>query len=108
MSRGAAPGQTGSNPSSGSGKPTGGMRGAATGRPAGAVNKRRGRATQKTAQGGQGEGGGGNSGMSQRDALRFYTDDAPGLKIGPTTVLVLSLLFIGFVVLLHIWGKMMG
>ena len=24
---------------------------------------------------------------------------------GPTTVLVLSLLFIGFVVLLHIWGK---
>jgi len=38
--------------------------------------------------------------------LRFYTDDAPGLKIGPTTVLVLSLLFIGFVVLLHIWGKL--
>jgi hypothetical protein len=24
---------------------------------------------------------------------------------GPTTVLVLSLLFIAFVVLLHIWGK---
>jgi protein transport protein SEC61 subunit beta len=37
--------------------------------------------------------------------LRFYTDDAPGLKIGPTTVLVTSLLFIAFVVLLHIWGK---
>ncbi len=37
--------------------------------------------------------------------LNFYTDEAPGLKIGPTTVLVLSLLFIAFVVLLHIWGK---
>mmetsp|Transcript_21543 Transcript_21543/g.54787 ORF Transcript_21543/g.54787 Transcript_21543/m.54787 type:complete len:92 (+) Transcript_21543:1174-1449(+) len=45
-------------------------------------------------------GGGGGAGI-----LRFYTDDAPGLKIGPTTVLVLSLLFIAFVVLLHIWGK---
>ena len=37
--------------------------------------------------------------------LNFYTDEAPGLKIGPTTVLVLSLLFIALVVLLHIWGK---
>ena len=37
--------------------------------------------------------------------LRFYTDDAPGLKIGPTTVLVTSLLFIAFGVLLHISGK---
>ena len=45
-------------------------------------------------------GGGGGAGI-----LRFYTDDAPGLKIGPTTVLVMSLLFIAFVVLLHIWGK---
>uniref|UniRef100_A0A7S4B3S2 Protein transport protein Sec61 subunit beta n=1 Tax=Chrysotila carterae TaxID=13221 RepID=A0A7S4B3S2_CHRCT len=47
-----------------------------------------------------GSGGGGGAGI-----LRFYTDDAPGLKIGPTAVLVLSLLFIAFVVLLHIWGK---
>jgi hypothetical protein len=29
----------------------------------------------------------------------------PSLRSGPTTVLVLSLLFIAFVVLLHIWGK---
>lgn len=29
----------------------------------------------------------------------------PPLRSGPTTVLVLSLLFIAFVVLLHIWGK---
>eukprot|EP00413_Alexandrium_margalefii_P038003 CAMPEP_0204590980 /NCGR_PEP_ID=MMETSP0661-20131031/50095_1 /ASSEMBLY_ACC=CAM_ASM_000606 /TAXON_ID=109239 /ORGANISM="Alexandrium margalefi, Strain AMGDE01CS-322" /LENGTH=98 /DNA_ID=CAMNT_0051601055 /DNA_START=47 /DNA_END=341 /DNA_ORIENTATION=- len=25
--------------------------------------------------------------------LQFYTDDTPGLKVGPTTVLVLSLVF---------------
>lgn len=36
--------------------------------------------------------GGGSSNM-----LRLYTDDAPGLKISPTVVLVMSLCFIGFV-----------
>lgn len=45
------------------------------------------------------------SGGSHSSLLRFYTDEQPGLKIGPTAVLVLSLLFIAFVVLLHIWGK---
>lgn len=38
--------------------------------------------------------------------FRFYSDDAPGLKITPTTVLVLSLCLIGFVTLLHIIGKL--
>ena len=47
-------------------------------------------------------------GGSSAGILRFYTDDAPGLKIGPTTVLVLSLMFIGMVVMLHIWGKFRG
>jgi len=47
-----------------------------------------------------------SGGAENAGLLRFYTDDAPGLKIGPTTVLVLSLAFIGFVVLLHIWGKL--
>lgn len=42
---------------------------------------------------------------SQPGILRFYADEAPGLKIGPTTVLLMSLMFIGFVVLLHIYGK---
>mmetsp|Transcript_16151 Transcript_16151/g.26630 ORF Transcript_16151/g.26630 Transcript_16151/m.26630 type:complete len:95 (+) Transcript_16151:139-423(+) len=37
--------------------------------------------------------------------LRFYTEDSPGLRIGPNVVLTLSLLFIAFVVMLHIWGK---
>lgn len=36
---------------------------------------------------------------------RFYTDDSPGIKIGPVPVLVISLAFILSVFLLHIWGK---
>ncbi|XP_065199414.1 protein transport protein Sec61 subunit beta-like isoform X2 [Sycon ciliatum] len=36
---------------------------------------------------------------------RFYTEDSPGIKIGPVPVLVMSLLFIASVFLLHIWGK---
>ncbi|WJZ90307.1 hypothetical protein VitviT2T_009459 [Vitis vinifera] len=37
--------------------------------------------------------------------LLFYTDDDPGLKITPTVVLVLNLCFIGFVTVLHVFGK---
>ncbi|EER04641.1 Protein transport protein Sec61 subunit beta, putative [Perkinsus marinus ATCC 50983] len=37
--------------------------------------------------------------------LKFYTDDAPGIKVGPTTVLVLSLAYMGCVVCLHILAK---
>eukprot|EP00310_Coccolithus_braarudii_P004263 CAMPEP_0183378290 /NCGR_PEP_ID=MMETSP0164_2-20130417/124835_1 /TAXON_ID=221442 /ORGANISM="Coccolithus pelagicus ssp braarudi, Strain PLY182g" /LENGTH=98 /DNA_ID=CAMNT_0025555843 /DNA_START=527 /DNA_END=823 /DNA_ORIENTATION=- len=76
--------------------------GAAGGRPAGAGGTvaRRAAAKRPATSRAGGSGGGGGAGI-----LRFYTDDAPGLKIGPTTVLVLSLLFIAFVVLLHIWGK---
>ncbi len=44
--------------------------------------------------------GGGTSNI-----LQFYTDDSPGLQVGPTTVLIASLSFVGVVVLLHIWGK---
>jgi len=37
---------------------------------------------------------------------RFYAEDAPGLKVGPVSVLVMCLFFIAAVFLLHIWGKM--
>uniref|UniRef100_A0AC35TWW1 Protein transport protein Sec61 subunit beta n=1 Tax=Rhabditophanes sp. KR3021 TaxID=114890 RepID=A0AC35TWW1_9BILA len=37
---------------------------------------------------------------------RFYTDDAPGMKIGPVPVLVISLAFIFCVFVLHTWGKL--
>ncbi|CAG0900560.1 unnamed protein product [Cyprideis torosa] len=36
---------------------------------------------------------------------RFYTDDSPGIRVGPVPVLVMSLLFIASVFMLHIWGK---
>ncbi|CBZ50715.1 agap011504-PA, related [Neospora caninum Liverpool] len=42
---------------------------------------------------------------SSQGILRFYTDDTPGLKIGPQTVLIMTLCFMACVVLLHIAGK---
>ncbi|XP_050371143.1 protein transport protein Sec61 subunit beta [Argentina anserina] len=50
-----------------------------------------------------GMGGGSGAGNNM---LSFYTDDAPGLKISPTVVLVMSLCFIGFVTALHVFGKL--
>lgn len=38
--------------------------------------------------------------------LQFYTDDAPGLKITPNVVLVMSIGFIAFVAVLHVIGKL--
>ncbi|KAK7347149.1 hypothetical protein VNO80_21676 [Phaseolus coccineus] len=49
---------------------------------------------------------GSGSGSGGSNMLRFYTDDAPGLKISPTVVLVMSLCFIGFVTALHVFGKL--
>ncbi|XP_019878248.1 protein transport protein Sec61 subunit beta [Aethina tumida] len=52
-----------------------------------------------------------SSGVAKRSAgaasgmWRFYTDDSPGIKVGPVPVLVMSLLFIASVFMLHIWGK---
>ncbi|KAL6977840.1 hypothetical protein U1Q18_026624 [Sarracenia purpurea var. burkii] len=43
---------------------------------------------------------------SESNALRFYTDGALRLKISPTVVLVMSLYFIGFVIALHVFGKL--
>lgn len=62
---------------------------------------RRRRTTSTGSGGGSGSYRSGNSNM-----LRFYTDDAPGLKITPTVVLVMSLCFIGFVTCLHVIGKL--
>ncbi|XP_027344067.1 protein transport protein Sec61 subunit beta-like [Abrus precatorius] len=50
--------------------------------------------------------GGGAGAGAGSNMLRFYTDDAPGLKISPTVVLVMSLCFIGFVTALHVFGKL--
>jgi len=45
-------------------------------------------------------GGSGGAGM-----WKFYSEDSPGIKVGPVPVLVMSLLFIASVFVLHIWGK---
>jgi preprotein translocase subunit Sec61beta len=60
-------------------------------------------ATQRRAAARAGGGGGGQ--RAGNNILQFYTDDSPGLQIGPTTVLIASLSFVGSVVVLHIIGK---
>lgn len=65
-------------------------------------------ATQRRAaqrQAGAGAAATGRPAGAGNNILQFYTDDSPGLQVGPTTVLVASLSFVGFVVLLHILGK---
>ncbi|KAL3814968.1 hypothetical protein ACJIZ3_016236 [Penstemon smallii] len=51
-------------------------------------------------------GGGAAGGASGNNMLQFYTDDAPGLKISPNVVLVMSIGFIAFVAILHVMGKL--
>ncbi|XP_077245644.1 uncharacterized protein LOC143885378 [Tasmannia lanceolata] len=75
----------------------------ARGTPAAAAGMRR-----RKLAGSSGTGGGSSGSFSGggSNILRFYTDDAPGLKITPTVVLVMSLCFIGFVTALHVFGKL--
>ena len=39
------------------------------------------------------------------DMFPFYSEEAEGLQLGPKTVVILGLLFMGIVVLLHIISK---
>ncbi|KAI3447083.1 hypothetical protein Pfo_003748 [Paulownia fortunei] len=50
------------------------------------------------------KGGGGS--QDATTVLQFYTDEAPGIKLSPTTVLVISTGFIAFVAILHVVGKL--
>ena len=43
--------------------------------------------------------------QSRQNMLGFYGEESTGLKLSPKTVLVISLLYLGIVVLLHIFGK---
>nr|CAB3265940.1 protein transport protein Sec61 subunit beta [Phallusia mammillata] len=47
---------------------------------------------------------GGGSG-ARSTMWRYYSEDSPGLKVGPVPELIISLLFIASVFMLHIWGK---
>ncbi|CAK9188410.1 unnamed protein product [Ilex paraguariensis] len=49
---------------------------------------------------------GGSAAGASGTMLQFYTDDAPGLKISPNVVLVMSIGFIAFVAILHVMGKL--
>ena len=62
-------------------------------------------ATQRRAAARGAASGGGRPAGAGHNILQFYTDDSPGLQVGPTTVLIASLSFVGVVVLLHIVGK---
>mmetsp|Transcript_8023 Transcript_8023/g.29659 ORF Transcript_8023/g.29659 Transcript_8023/m.29659 type:complete len:98 (-) Transcript_8023:1534-1827(-) len=90
MAKGAAPSQVGQG-----GAPRGAPRTAAPVVGATGAYKKR----PVARSGGTGVTTGGNN------MLRFYTDDAPGLKITPLVVLGMSLGFIGFVTVLHVIGK---
>ncbi|KAG6539212.1 protein transport protein Sec61 subunit beta-like [Zingiber officinale] len=97
MARGSSQSQATSS-AGGAGRPTTvGPRGT----PAAAAGMRRRRLGSGGGGGSAGGFGGGGSNM-----LRFYTDDAPGLKMTPTVVLAISLCFIGFVTALHVFGKL--
>lgn len=87
-----------SSTSTGSGT-SGGARGL---RPGGASSGgvRQRRTTTTTSPRARTAGAGAGSGL-----LRFYSEDSPGLKVGPVPVLVMSLIFIASVFVLHIWGK---
>ncbi|CAL9132805.1 Sec61beta family [Musa troglodytarum] len=96
MARGSSQSQT-TTSAGGGARPTGlGPRGT----PAAAAGMRR----RRLGGGGGGGFAGGAAGGS--NMLRFYTDDAPGIKMTPTVVLVMSLCFIGFVTALHVFGKL--
>ncbi|KAI0512072.1 hypothetical protein KFK09_012707 [Dendrobium nobile] len=98
MARGSSQSQTTSS-AGGAGRPaTAGPRGT----PAAAAGLRR----RRIASGSGGGSGGFTGGAGGSNMLRFYTDDAPGLKMSPTVVLVMSLCFIGFVTALHVFGKL--
>ncbi|KAB5540690.1 hypothetical protein DKX38_013664 [Salix brachista] len=99
MARGASQSQTTSSSSS--------SRAGVTA-PRGSAAATAGMRRRRVVSSGSSSGGGGGSvtGGPSGNILRFYTDDAPGLKISPTIVLVISLCFIGFVTALHVFGKL--
>ncbi|KAF5727442.1 hypothetical protein HS088_TW22G01135 [Tripterygium wilfordii] len=98
MARGSSQSQSQSSTSSTSSRP--GLM-APRGSSAATAGMRR----RRIAGGNSSSGSGAVGGSGPSNMLRFYTDDAPGLKISPTVVLVMSVCFIGFVTALHVFGK---
>ena len=49
--------------------------------------------------------GGQVEGAADATSFAHYTDEGQGLQLSPATVLTMSLIFIGVVIILHIIGK---
>eukprot|EP00092_Neocalanus_flemingeri_P025672 GFUD01027833.1.p2 GENE.GFUD01027833.1~~GFUD01027833.1.p2 ORF type:complete len:113 (+),score=27.59 GFUD01027833.1:47-340(+) len=92
------PGPAASATNVGAGSPRSSSARGSSGGGGGAVRQRKGAGAAKTTTVRAG-------GTSSGGMWRFYTDDSPGIKVGPVPVLVMSLLFIACVFMLHIWGK---
>ena len=50
----------------------------------------------------------GNQQVADGNSLSFFRGEADGLKLNPYTVMVICLMYIGAVVLLHIFSKVKG
>lgn len=46
------------------------------------------------------------SAKKSSSGLNYFSEDSAGFKIQPKTVLIMSLVYIGIVVLLHIYSKL--
>lgn len=47
-----------------------------------------------------------NMSSKKNPGLNYFSEDSAGFKIQPKTVLIMSLVYIGIVVLLHIYSKL--
>ena len=44
--------------------------------------------------------------QNRGNQLNFFSEDASGMKMTPHSVMILCLIYVGLVVMLHIFGKM--
>jgi len=91
-------------PSASSTSVGGGSRGGSGG-PSKSITPRSGGGTTARQRKAPATGGARKAAGSSAGMWRFYTEDSPGIKVGPVPVLVMSLIFIASVFVLHIWGK---
>ena len=62
-------------------------------------------AAQRAKPGRKPLGGGAPSAGQRANSLSFFSEDADGWTMSPKTILLFSVAYMGFVILLHIFGK---
>ena len=62
-------------------------------------------AAQRSKPGRKPLGGAAPSGGQRANSLSFFSEDADGWTMSPKTILLFSVAYMGFVILLHIFGK---